>query len=48
MLDFVTEYIMPIFMVILMIFTVLLFVAFFKGNFTESTNYCICEKVSDK
>ena len=47
MMDFVMEYIMPAFMILLMIFTVLLLIAFFKENFIESTDYCICEKVSD-
>ena len=48
MMDFVTEYIVPVFIVILMLFTILLLGLFIKDNFIEDTNYCVCEKASDK
>lgn len=48
MIDFVMDYIMPVFIVILMIFTIFIIGLFIKDNFIEDTNYCVCEKVSDK
>lgn len=48
MMDFVMDYIMPVFIVILMIFTLVILGLFVKDNFFDNKSYCICEKVSDK
>ena len=48
MIDFVMDYIMPVFIVILMIFTIFILGLFIKDNLFDNTNNCICEKVSDK
>lgn len=47
MMDFVTEYILPVFIVILMLFTLVILGLFVKDNFFDNKSYCICEKVSD-
>lgn len=48
MIDFVMDYIMPVFIVILMIFTIFILGLFVKDNFFDNKSYCICEKVSNK
>lgn len=48
MMDFVMDYIMPVFIVILMIFTIFILGLFVKDNLFDNKNNCICEKVSDK
>ena len=48
MMDFVTEYILPVFIVILMLFTLVILGLFVKDNFFDNKSYCICEKVSNK
>lgn len=48
MMDFVTEYILPVFIVILMLFTLVILGLFVKYNFFDNKSYCICEKVSDE
>lgn len=44
MMDFVMEYIAPIFIVVLMVFTILIVGLFIKDYFFEDTSYCVCEK----
>ena len=44
MMDSIMEYIMPIFLIILMIFTIFILGLFVKDNLFDNTNNCICEK----
>lgn len=48
MIDFVMDYIMPIFLIILMVFTLVILGLFVKDNFFDNKSYCICEKASNK
>ena len=48
MMDFVVEYILPVFIVILMLFTLVILGLFVKDNFFDNKSYCVCEKVGDK
>lgn len=47
-MEFIVEYILPIFMLILILFATFLMGIFVKDYSIENTNNdCVCEKVSD-
>lgn len=49
MSDFFVEYVLPIFILIVILFTTFLMGIFVKNYFIENTNNnCVCEEVSDQ